>query len=93
MMIALNVVKNQDRIFWLAIVWGFCLFTEAVSHLMFSSSWVVDDLVLSVVGTWIVLAVMYGANKTIIMDHEEIRQWVDAGMPDDVRAWRQQRRQ
>ena len=75
-----------------AIIWSYLIGTEAASHLWFGGSWVVDLMIVTMLVLFVIQFAMKSGGYTVSMTKSEIRLWVHAGMPDDVKAWRANRK-
>lgn len=72
------------------VLWAYLIGAEAVSHIWFGGSWVVDIMV-------IVLMFVYGYGKystgqgfSVEMTSADIKKWVADGMPPDIKEWKKQ---
>lgn len=79
---------NIKLIFRHCMLWGFLVGAEAAAHLLFGGSWVIDIIVLTVVALFVVSQVSKSAGFSVEMTKAELRLWVAAGMPDDIKQWR-----
>ncbi len=70
-------------------IWGYLIGAEASSHLLFGGSWVIDVMVLTSTIMWIVGKAFKESGSTVAMSPAEIRRWVTAGMPRDIKHWRE----
>ncbi len=71
-----------------AIGWGQLVGVIGLSHWWFGGSWIIDIMALVIMVTTIVNIMKNAGGAVVTMTHAEIRQWVTAGMPDDVNEWR-----
>lgn len=85
-------VSTFTFVFRQAVVWSFMVASEAAAHLWFGGSWVIDIMILVVLGLLITNYARRGIESLCPMTKPELRLWVAAGMPDDVKAWRDARR-
>lgn len=72
------------------IVWSYLVGAEGISHLWFGGSWVVDLMI--VFGMCAIFARWVSRdNLSVKMTRAEVRLWVAAGMPKDIKEWRANR--
>lgn len=71
-----------------AMLWTFLVGAEGASHTWFGGSWVVDFLVMAMLVMWVSSRVAADCGSAVEMTTSELRDWVQAGMPPDVRSWR-----
>lgn len=70
------------------IIWSYLVLAEGVAHWWFGGSWIIDLMVLiSLVGI-LSLKVLGMTGRGVVMTKDEIRAWVQSGMPDNVVEWR-----
>jgi hypothetical protein len=68
--------------------WGFLVGTEGFSRMWFGGSWVVDVMLIVVVIVWGITMSVRATGVEVNMTTAEIRRWVAAGTPRDVKEWR-----
>lgn len=92
----INVYTNGPKLLTITarqtVIWVYLICAEAVSHLWFGGSWVIDLIVL--VGLVMVAtnSVMRQTGYSAEMTSAELRLWVAAGTPLDVKEWQAQRK-
>lgn len=70
------------------IIWGFLIGAEFLSHRLVGGSWVIDLMVLAGAVGLIINMVGRSWGWSAEMTPGEIRLWVAAGMPQDVKRWK-----
>lgn len=75
-----------------AIIWTFLVGAEAASHLLFGGSWVIDMMVIVALIAWCAAQVSKQTGLSVQMTRPELREWVAAGMPSDIKQWRVDRK-
>jgi hypothetical protein len=91
----IRVITNFDkptgsvRLFFNQLMfWGFLVGAEGGSRMWFGGSWVIDVMVV----TLVIMAAIAMSTKTLQIEAKmttaEIRRWVAAGMPLDIKEWR-----
>jgi len=71
-----------------AIFWSYLVCAEAVSHLWFGGSWIIDLIILIFLFIFALSRIEKFSGSTVCMTRDELRMWVAAGMPSDVKEWR-----
>lgn len=71
------------------IFWSFILISVGGSKLLFGGSWVIDILVLLSAISWFCFTGLKIKGYSVSITKEENAKWVEAGMPDDVKAWKE----
>ena len=74
------------------VIWCYLVGAEAVSHIWFGGSWVIDSMVLIGLVALVSGGIMREAGMRVEMTTAEIRLWVAAGMPLDIKQWRVDRK-
>jgi hypothetical protein len=70
-----------------AIVWGYLVGAEGVSHVWFGGSWVVDAMIIVALISILITTTAKKTGASVRLTPAEIRLWVAAGMPGDIKAW------
>lgn len=85
--------EGTIRVAWRhAVIWTYLVGAEGVSHLWFGGSWVIDMMILTGLIAMIFGQVSKFAGTRVSMTPAEIRLWVAAGMPLDVKTWKESRK-
>lgn len=71
-----------------AFIWSFLVGAEAASHLLFGGSWVIDVMILTALILLIAHQASNQSGMSVAMTPAEVRLWVAAGMPNDIKSWR-----
>jgi hypothetical protein len=71
-----------------AMFWSFLVGAEGGSRMWFGGSWVVDVMIVALVITWMITMIVRSTQVEVRMTPSEIRRWVGAGMPLQVKEWR-----
>jgi len=74
------------------VIWGFLVGAEAGSHLWFGGSWVIDMMILTALVLFVINMATKKSGMAVEMTPAEIRLWVAAGMPNDIKEWRTNRK-
>jgi hypothetical protein len=72
-----------------AIFWGYLVFAETASHLLIGGSWVIDIMILVSLSLFVAGVISKSVGAMVTMSPDEIRRWVDSGMPRDIKSWRE----
>lgn len=75
------------RVVWFLLFWGMLVGAIGVSKAWFAGSWVVDLIALFFALMAVVAFGMRSGGTSVWLTRPQLRLWVDAGMPDDVKAW------
>jgi hypothetical protein len=77
------------RSLWNNVVfWTFLVGAEGISRMWFGGSWVIDVMIVTVVAVWATTTSVRSAQVEVNMTPAEIRRWVAAGMPLEIKEWR-----
>jgi len=70
------------------IAWGFLVGAAGLSRMWFGGAWIVDMMILVAMVLLVTGAALRESGNSVKMTPDELRRWVDAGMPNDVGRWR-----
>lgn len=70
------------------VFWSITLGALLVSERLFGGHWVTDVIALMFSFFWLLAMGNRLTGSTVFLTKPEIKAWVDAGMPDDVKAWK-----
>lgn len=71
------------------ITWTCLVAAEGISHVWFGGSWVIDIMVIGIFFLTLYAVVARQSGMSVKMTPDEVRRWVMAGMPGDVKQWRE----
>lgn len=74
------------------VIWTYLVGAEGISHIWFGGSWVIDMMIIAGLFTIGAGQIAKSSGTTVSLTLPEIRLWVAAGMPLDVKAWKDARK-
>ncbi len=93
---SINISTKQTGVVVMAlrhtVIWTFLVGAEAGSHLWFGGSWVIDMMIITALVLFVINMATKASGMAVEMTPAEIRLWVAAGMPDDIKDWRASRK-
>lgn len=69
------------------LVWGFLIGAAGLSRVWFGGAWIIDLTILFLLIGWLIGVAKRELGKHVEITYEELRQWVLAGQPRDIREW------
>jgi len=93
--IAIHVYRKQPNplggVLRVAFFWSALVGAIGLSRVWFGGAWIIDLTALLLLVTGMIAIGMRLAGSTVTLSRDENAAWVDAGMPSDVKAWKDAR--
>lgn len=74
-----------------ALFWVVLLGVTGVSRMWFGGAFIVDLAAFMLAALWVVSVGMKLSGSVVTLDREQAAEWVNSGMPADVKTWKANR--